>query len=124
MDIGPKPMRLRFTPEGGMLTSPSQLLEHPLPAILDMPGWPLQSEHLTAARATAAKKLDSVAVMPVAEAAELALELFPFVVPVVDADDIERYHDLLAGVRMAQVMDGPAPTRPRRLPGSRPPTRR
>ncbi len=107
VDIGPKPMRLRFTPEGGMLTSPSRLLELQLPAILDMPGWPLESEHLTAARAAAAEKLDSVAVMPAAEAAELAPELLPFVVPVVDADDIERYHDLLAGVRMAQVMDGP-----------------
>ena len=107
VDIGPKPMRLRFTPEGGMLTAPSQLLELQLPAILDMPAWPLESEHLTAARAAAAEKLDSVAVMPVAEAAELATGLLPFVVPVVGADEIERYHDLLAGVRMAQVMDGP-----------------
>ena len=39
VDIGPKPLRLRFTPDGRMLTPPSRLLEIQLPAILDMPAW-------------------------------------------------------------------------------------
>ena len=54
VDIGPKPMRLRFAPDGELLTPPSHLLEIQLPAILDMPAWPVESEHLAAARAAAA----------------------------------------------------------------------
>lgn len=107
VDIGPKPMRLQFTPDGQLLTPPARLLEIQLPAILDVPGWPVESEHLTAARAEAAAKLDTVAVMAAADAAELPSEQLPFVVPIVAPDEAERYRELLEPVRMAQVVDGP-----------------
>ena len=107
VDIGPKPMRLRFAPDGKLLTPPSHLLEIQLPVILDMPAWPVESEHMAAARAVAAMKLSSVAVMSAADASALPPELLPFAVPVVGKDDIERSQDLLEAVRMVQLVDGP-----------------
>jgi hypothetical protein len=88
VDVGSKPMRLTFTPDGRMLTPPSRLLEIQLPAILDMPGFPVGGGDLIHARAAAAKELMTLAVMPAADAAGLPSELLPFVVPVVGADDI------------------------------------
>ena len=67
VDIGPKPMRLRFAPDGALLTAPSPLLEIQLPAILDVPGWPVECQHLAAARAEAAMKLQTFAVIPAEE---------------------------------------------------------
>jgi hypothetical protein len=107
VDVGAKPMRLQFSPEGELLSPPARLLELQLPAILDLPGWPVESPNLAAARVEAASKLDSVAVLPVAEAATLPSELLRFAVPVVAADDIEKHADVLHAVRMAQVEDGP-----------------
>ena len=106
VDIGAKPMRLRFSAEGALLTSPSRLLEIQLPAILDMPGWPVESRHLAAARAKAAEELKSLAVMTADEAAELPGEQLPCVVPILTENEIDVRRDLLAGVRMAQVADG------------------
>ncbi len=88
VDIGPKPMRLTFAPDGRMLTPPSRLLEIQVPAILDMPTFPVGGDDLTHARAAAAKELMTLAVMPAADAAGLPPELLPFVVPVVGGDDI------------------------------------
>jgi hypothetical protein len=42
VDIGPRPLRLEFDPEGRLLTEPARLLEIQLPAILDMPAWPVE----------------------------------------------------------------------------------
>ena len=106
VDIGPKPMRLRFTPDGKLLAPPSHLLEIQLPAILDMPGWPIESEHLAGVRGAAAVKLNSVAVMSAAEAASMRPEQLPFVVPVFAEEDFEKQGGVFEAVRMAQVMDG------------------
>jgi len=104
VDIGPKPLRLRFTPDGAMLTEPSRLLEIQLPAILDIPAWQVEGAggELAKARAAAARELKTLAVMPAAEATP-----DPFVVPLVGADDIARSHEILKAVRMAQVEDCP-----------------
>jgi hypothetical protein len=99
-------MRLRFTPAGEMLTPPSNLLEIQLPAILDMPGWPVENPQLSAARAAAAHELNSLAVMPVADTCGLPPGRLPFVVPLLGEDDIEPSQDVLRAVRMAQWMDG------------------
>jgi hypothetical protein len=107
VDIGPKPMRLRFSADGKLLSPLSDLLEIQLPAILDAPGWPVDSEHLATARAVAAMGLKSLAVMPAAEASRLPLELLPSVVPIVEGDQIDQHRNLLEAVRMAQVADGP-----------------
>jgi hypothetical protein len=107
VDIGPKPMRLAFTLDGRMLTPPSRLLEIQVPAILDMPAWPVGGDDLTKARAAAAKELKTLAVMPAADAAALPPELLPFAVPVVGGDDIQKSMDLLQAVGMAQVQESP-----------------
>jgi hypothetical protein len=100
-------MRLEFGPDGRMLTEPSHLLEIQLPAILDMPAWQVQGEHLADARATAAKELSSLAVMVAADAAALPKDRLPLAVPVLSRDEIRSCPDLLAAVRMAEVQDGP-----------------
>jgi hypothetical protein len=104
VDIGWKPLRLRFTPDGRMLTPPSRLLEIQLPAILDMPAWTIKGARgdLAKARAMAAKDLKTLAVMPAAEATPE-----PFVVPLLGLDDIGKSNEILKAVRMAQVEDGP-----------------
>jgi hypothetical protein len=107
VDIGPKPMRLRFSADGGLLTPPSRLLEIQLPAILDAPAWPIESGSLAGARAAAAQALKSLAVMPALEVSPLPAEQLPFVVPIVEEGQIDQYRDLLEAVRMAQVPDGP-----------------
>jgi hypothetical protein len=107
VDIGPKPMRLRFAPDGSLLSQASRLIELQLPAILDAPAWPVGGETLPAVRARAAKELKTLAVMTADEASSLASDLLAFVVPVVGADDVDRRRDVLSGVRMAQLADGP-----------------
>ncbi len=111
VDIGPKPMRLRFSPDGALLTAPSPLLEIQLPAILDVPGWPVECRHLAAARAEAAMNLKTFAVLPVEEVGELPVEQLPFVVPLFDESagqaDIDLAGPVLAAVRMVQMMDSP-----------------
>ncbi len=107
VDIGPKPMSLTFTPDGRMLTPPSRLLEIQFPAILDMPAWPMQAACLPNARAAAAKELKSLAVMLAGEATRVPPEHLPFVVPLVDEDDIQASGDVLKAVGMAQVRDCP-----------------
>jgi len=107
VDIGPKPMRLRFTADGQMLTPPSHLIEIQLPAILDLPGWPVESRHLTAARAAAAHELHTLAVIPAADAIGLPVEHLPCVVPLVASrEEIERCREVLKTARLAQVGDG------------------
>ena len=54
VDVGPKPMRLSFTPDGKMLTQPPNLLELQIPVILDIPAWPIPQIRLARARAAAA----------------------------------------------------------------------
>ncbi len=103
VDIGSKPMRLSFTPDGAMLTPPSRLLEIQFPAILDMPAWPVGGVHLARARAMAAEALKSLAVMPAAEAAQVPPELLPVVVPVLDSDRISE--ETFKAIRMAEVCD-------------------
>ena len=106
VDIGSRPMRLKFTADGKMLTPPSRLLELQLPAILDMPAWPGEGDHLARARAAAAKELKSLAIMPAAHASAAPPEQLPFVVPVLSEGDIEQSAGVLKAVQMAEVQDG------------------
>ncbi len=110
VDIGPKPMRLRFEADGKMVDEPSRLIELQIPAVLDAPDWPVLGPSLTLARVRAAKELTSLAVVPVAEAADLPTELLPWVVPLLSEGagapgEIDQYRDLLGSVRMVQVPD-------------------
>jgi Conserved region in glutamate synthase len=123
VDIGPKPMRLRFGPDGALLTSPARLLEVQLPAILDVPGWAVECEHLAAARVQAARALGTVAVIPVEECVGLPDEDLPCVVPLFGEAagqvDVEGSRELLEAVRMAQITDSPAAAALARFAGTR-----
>jgi len=107
VDIGSKPLRLRFTPDGAMLSEPSRLIEIQLPVILDLPAWAAQGTRLAAARIAAAKQLKTLAVVRSGDAVQALPKQLPSVVPVVSRDDLANSQDILEGVRMAQVWDGP-----------------
>ena len=107
VDIGPKPLRLEFTPDGRMLTPPLRLLEIQLPIILDMPAWREQGARLAAARIAAAKELKTLAVVRAGEAVQALPKQLPFLAPVVAEADIDNCEDILEGARMAQLLDGP-----------------
>jgi hypothetical protein len=111
VDVGPKPMRLRFGPDGALLTAPSPLIEIQLPAILDVPAWSVESQHLAAARAHAAVELDTVALVPAEECSGLPVEHLPFVVPLFDGSGggsgLDAADRIPASVRMVQLVDGP-----------------
>jgi hypothetical protein len=104
VDIGSKPMRLSFAPDGAMLSAPAKLLEIQLPTVLDIPGWPVQQPALSTARAVAAEELKTVAMMHAEDALLLSTELQPFTAPIL-------HGDLPAGIldkpwAMIQLMDG------------------
>jgi len=107
VDIGPKPLRLKFTPDGRMLTPPLRLLEVQLPAILDMPAWQAQGARLAAARIAAAKELKTLAVVRAGDAVLALPKQLPFLTPLVSNEDIANSRDILESVKMAQLRDGP-----------------
>jgi hypothetical protein len=107
VDIGPKPLRLKFTPDGQMLTPASRLLEIQIPAILDMPAWPAQGANLAGARIAAAKELKTLAVVGAGDAVQALPKQLPFLTPVLSKEDITNSRDILEDVRMAQLQDGP-----------------
>jgi hypothetical protein len=107
VDIGPKPLRLKFTADGKMLTPPSRLLEIQIPVILDMPAWQAQGAHLAGARIAAAKQLKTLAVAGAGDAVQALPKQLPFVMPLLATDDIGNSRDILESARMAEVRDGP-----------------
>jgi hypothetical protein len=106
VDIGPKPMRLSFTPEGKMLTQPSRLVEIQLPAMLDLPLWPVQNP-IAVARATAARQLKTLAVMTPGDARQVPAGQLSCVVPVLTLDEIPGSRDILDSVAMVELQDCP-----------------
>jgi hypothetical protein len=108
VDIGPKPMHLSFASDGRMLTPPSNLLELQLPAVLDIPAWPMRQAGIGLARVMAAKELKTVALLYAREAAKLPQDLKPFVVPIIDGKSIgDRGNSADAAFKMVQLLDGP-----------------
>ena len=106
VEIGPKPMRLSFTPDGAMLTPESSLIEIQIPALMDVPPWPLAGKGLVAARITAAKKLHTLAVVHAADAVKVSEESLQYVVPLLKAEEVGAYSDLLKRVKMIEIADG------------------
>jgi hypothetical protein len=108
VDLGPKPLRLRFTPDGGLATRPANLIELQFPAILDVPPWPINDSALALARAKAAVALKTLAVARPDCLAKAPSERFPNLVPLFnDQEEAERWDSVLSQVRMAELTDGP-----------------
>jgi hypothetical protein len=107
VDVGPKPMRLSFTPEGEMLTQQSNLLELQIPVLLDIPAWRMPQSRLVHARAMAAKELKTAAVAFAEDVRLLPPDLMQSVVPILGSEDIRRDRTLVETVgRMAELFDG------------------
>jgi hypothetical protein len=106
-DIGPKPLRLKFSPNGGLEAASSNLIEVQMPAILDFPPWSMDDRGLAQVRASAAKSLKTLAVVRAEDAAGLPADLLPHVLPLVTAKNLAGAKDLLKKVRMIEIADGP-----------------
>jgi hypothetical protein len=105
VDIGPKPMRLNFASDGKMLTNPLKLVEVQIPAVLDIPAWPLKDAGLAQARAIAARELKTFAMAHAQDAAALHADLLPWVTPILRSEDVRggRYNSAIG--KMAQLID-------------------
>lgn len=108
VDIGSKPMRLSFTSDGKLVNQLSHLKELPIPAILDIPAWPIQQRNLARARALAAKELQSVAMLFARDAAKLSADLLPWVAPILGSEDVRSCRDFIEITgEMIQLLDCP-----------------
>ena len=106
VDIGPKPMRLIFSPDGKMITPPSNLLEVPIPIILDIPAWPVPQKGIALARAKAAHELKTVAVMYAEDAENVPENELISVCPILSGEDIQNRKDLIEKTgSMVQLLD-------------------
>ncbi len=107
-------MRLRFAPDGSLLTPTSPPIELPLPVILDVPAWPVECQHLAEARAMAARQLGTLAVVPVEECSALDPSLLSSVMPLFDQSagwsSFDQAREQLGAVRMVQLTDSPQVT--------------
>jgi ferredoxin len=107
VDIGPKPMRLSFSRDGSIVGEPANLIDLPLPLILDVPSWQVGGQELARVRLTTAAKLKTLAVAPAAEVAGAPAAELPFLVPLVGSEGLASVQMLLSQVRMVEFLDSP-----------------
>jgi hypothetical protein len=107
VDIGPKPMRLRFGPHGELLGELAQVIEIQIPAILDIPPWEIASKGMPRARLLAARALRSLAVLDAAAMPEnLPPDLLACAVPLLSGPEVP-VGPWLDHVRLVEIADGP-----------------
>jgi len=107
VDVGGKPMRLSFTPDGKLAGPPAALIDLPLPLILDVPPWDMAMIPLTRARLGAAKALRTLAVVPAREVGLASADELAVLAPLIGNDDWGAAEALFSRVRMAEFTDGP-----------------
>jgi hypothetical protein len=107
VDIGSKPMRLSFTPEGRLTGETTSIIDVPIPLILDVPPWLIRGQVLTRARLAAAKALGTLAVATATEVAGAPAEHLPHFVPLIGSEGLAAAATLLPQVRIAEFMDWP-----------------
>jgi hypothetical protein len=105
VDVGPKPMRLSFAPDGRILTKQLNLLEIQIPVFLDVPPWPMHQEKLALARAITARELKTFAAVFAPDVAALPEDLLPWVAPVFRSEDVRSGVDAVR--KIAQLIDSP-----------------
>jgi hypothetical protein len=105
VDIGSKPMRLSFGPDGQIVGETTALIDLPIPLILDVLPWTLRGRALGRARLAAAKALGTLAVGPASEAASVSVERLVHFVPLVGSEGLALAEPLLPKVRMAEFVD-------------------
>jgi hypothetical protein len=85
VDLGPKPMRLSFSVSGSLLNDFGDLIELPMPVVLDLPDWQMGGRDIDRARSRAARRIGTLAMVragylagaPDSELPHLALRLDP-----------------------------------------------
>jgi ferredoxin len=107
VDVGSKPMRLSFAPDGQMVGETIAVIDLPIPLILDVPPWKIRGETLSRARLAAAKGLGTLAVADAADVAGAPEDQLSHLVPLVDREGLGSVEPLLSKVRMVEVVDGP-----------------
>lgn len=108
VDIGPKPMRLSFGPDGEMLTPEANLIVAQIPVILDIPPWntSASARPLALARAAAAAALNTLCLVESEHVASIPEARIPNVIPfVTTASDVAKLPD---GIRMIEIADSGA----------------
>jgi len=107
VDIGSKPMRLSFSPDGKLVGEPTSLIDLPVPLILDLPPWEISGKALSKARLGAAKALKTLAVAPASDLTGVPADQLPFLVPMIGVDGVGAADPALRQVRMAEFIEGP-----------------
>ena len=83
-EVGAKPSHLRFYERGRLASQEPRVLSLQVPFVFDVPPRAIRSEALLRILAETARKIDSLAIVPAAEAAGLS---GPHVVPLVERED-------------------------------------
>jgi hypothetical protein len=107
VDIGPKPMRLSFGANGELLTEPANLIEIPIPAILDVPPWQLNDQSLARARLRSAVELRTLAVIRASDVGTLPREHLRAAVPLIENGNVGPVENALDQVLMVMFDDTP-----------------
>jgi hypothetical protein len=79
------------------------LIEIQLPALLDVPPWPMPGTMLSLARAAAAKKLHTLAVIPAAHVGDIPPDQLGSIVPLVTQASLESCQQALPKVSMVEL---------------------
>ena len=104
VDIGSKPLRVRFDADGVADEEPP-LIELPVPFILDVPPWGSDGKRLATARASAAKTLRTLSVMRASQISDS--DDLDTLAPLLDGEEIAANEPLLRGARLVELSDGP-----------------
>jgi hypothetical protein len=103
VDIGTKPMRLEFTPDGQLTGPRAALIEVQFPAILDVTPWPMPGKALSLARAAAAHELHTLAVIAAGDVAAIPAEQLSSVVPLVTPETLGACAQAIPHVQMVEL---------------------
>ena len=107
VDIGYKPLRLSFSPDGKLLGDEAVLIETQAPLLLDVPRCGPTNQPLAMARAAAAKELKTLAVVRAENAGAIPVEHQDVVVPILNRPDLDTCDWLIKRVSMVELVDGP-----------------
>ena len=103
VDLGRRPLRLEFDPEGNLLDARPGLVVIPLPVLLQFPSFgPLSAEGLRA-WAQVAREVDTLALMPLGVLDETFLPYAEHIVPQISGPSVEGHEELLGRARMVEV---------------------
>ncbi len=106
VDVGPKPMRLAFSEQGGSLSEVGDLIELPIPVVLDRPHWQIGDGDLDEVRARAAAKLGTLAMVPAAYLRGASDAELPYLAASLGPDDPQLEDGQSRKVRLAEIADG------------------